>query len=252
MRQVADRQIFVPECTAVMVSADGHTGYIVTAKHCFAEPETSHITELRVRFVWEQMQSLERDNGFRLPLILTNGQRAWKAASSGADVAGIPLANLQGPEPQGQRIDAVGFQDFATEEDLYEGASIFIYGFPGFVDAAHLTRPITRGGIVAWIDPSGASSHPFLVDAAIFPGNSGSPIFKVPGGLTRTGNFAVGGKVALLGIVVRTYQAPLVLPSQQQLPITGLGSLGVVEPTSQIIQLLKDFGAQFVAPTPHP
>jgi hypothetical protein len=67
--------------------------------------------------------------------------------------------------------------------------------------------------------------------------------------MTRAGNFSVGGKVALLGIIVETYQAP-VNNGPQQIPVQGLGSLGVAEPMSAVVRLLTGMGASVVLPTP--
>jgi S1-C subfamily serine protease len=254
--RVVDSQghtVFAALCTGVIISPDTRTAYIVTAKHCFEEPANAHVTELRVRFAWEQRESQEADTGSTLPLVRADGKQTWTAANDGSDVAAISLDNLTGHfvrSPNG-RIDAIGVQDFATDADAFDGASVFIYGYPGFIGNNLLTRAVTRGGIIAWTDPQGASTHRFLVDAAIFPGNSGGPVFKVPTGIAKGGAFAVGGTAALLGIVVATYQAP-VDAAHAQVRVEGLGSLGVVEPVSEVQKLFVQMGATIATPTPAP
>ena len=50
-------------------------------------------------------------------------------------------------------------------------------------------------------NPSDRLGHPFLVDANLMPGNSGGPVFHVPTGVNRFGEFSIGGKLSLIGIV---------------------------------------------------
>src|SRR5208282_1345915 len=100
--------------------------------------------------------------------------------------------------------DGVGFQDFANAEDVFDGVGVFVFGYP--VDSAQLIGPnglvraVTRSGVIAWTDPRGPTENPLLLDANLLPGNSGGPAFKVPSGLNKEGTFAIGGRVAFLGI----------------------------------------------------
>lgn len=131
----------------------------------------------------------------------------------------------------------------------------FVYGYPGFVGNNILTRAVTRGGIVAWTDPNGPSSNPFLIDAAIFPGNSGGPVFANPSGVQANGVFSIGGKAAWLGIVSKSYGTQLQNGSQI-INLQGFGSLGVVEPVSEVRKLLvNDMHVTlepFATPSPRP
>jgi hypothetical protein len=200
---------------------------------------------------------LENENGARLPLTDASGHATWTADSGGGDLAAVPLTTLQGsiPAPPKNTVQTIGISDFAQSGDLYEGESVFLYGFPGFVDTAHLTIPITRSGIVAWTNPGGADQSPFLIDAAIFPGNSGGPVFKVPSGVGKTGGLVVGNRILLLGIVTATYQAPIPIAistgnTRQIVRVPGLGSLGIVEPITRVSALLHAMNADFSVPSP--
>ena len=86
---------------------------------------------------------------------------------------------------------------------MFEGATILVLGYPGIVGNQYLVRAISRSGIVAWLNPEEPYQKPFLIDANIYPGNSGGPVIKVPAGPDRFGNFVLGGGggAKLLGIV---------------------------------------------------
>jgi hypothetical protein len=96
----------------------------------------------------------------------------------------------------------------------------------------------------------------FMVDANVYPGNSGSPVFRIPTGVTRGGSFSLGGKVAFLGILSQgpiqnepvtvdgqpvSFQPPgQILPSNHPLnvQIQGIGGIGIVEPASKVLALV--------------
>jgi hypothetical protein len=63
------RQFFEVLGTAVFVGLDEHTGYIVTARHVFFEPEKNwHPTEVRLRFAWQEDKSVFDELGVTLTL----------------------------------------------------------------------------------------------------------------------------------------------------------------------------------------
>ena len=99
---------------------------------------------------------------------------------------------------------------------------------------------------MAWLNPKGPSDEQFLIDANVYPGNSGGPVIKAPNGSNPQGGFQLGGRTALLGIVVEApgqsgdYQ--LKVPGQlrpirihQEIPV---GGTGIAEPASKVAKLL--------------
>ena len=59
---------------------------------------------------------------------------------------------------------------------LTEGEEIFFLGFPLGIKMEKVIKPIVRAGIIALIQ----ENRTFLIDANVFPGNSGSPVFLKP------------------------------------------------------------------------
>jgi hypothetical protein len=242
--------------TAVIVAPDPRKAFIVTAKHVFDDPQQGwHPSELRVRFAKQENKSFREELGVVLTLTDATGKNLWKSLSDNSDIAAL----LAPAVFNGLLTDAVGFQDFATTDDVYDGASVFTFGYPADTQALigpnGLVRAITRAGIIAWTDPNGALDNPLLLDANILPGNSGGPAFKVPIGVNKYGSFEVGGRVSFLGIVTSNLQGfysvkadgrvvlikfpDLPLPSVEQVGVVGIGGLGRVEPASKVKALVE-------------
>lgn len=66
---------------------------------------------------------------------------------------------------------------FEKIDDLAAGEEIFFLGFPALgIKMDKNIKPIVRSGIIALIQ----DDKTFLIDANVFPGNSGSPVFLKP------------------------------------------------------------------------
>jgi S1-C subfamily serine protease len=153
------------------------TGYIVTAKHVFSDPAKNwHPAELRMRFGWQDKDSVYDSFGLSITLRDSAVNDLWKCLPDESDVAII-----KSPPPMVENQPAVPLSVIATEDDFFEGANVIVLGYPGIVGNEYLVRAINRGGIVAWLNPKDAYGNPFLVDANIYPGNSGGPVIKVLG-----------------------------------------------------------------------
>ena len=186
-----------------------------------------------------------------LSLLDASGKPLWLGSKDGADIAAIPItisALHATVQPH-----AISVNDIAGKDDMFEGEGILALGYPGIVGNEYLVRAISRGGIVAWLNPEEPYEKPFLIDANIYPGNSGGPVLKIPTGTDKFGNFNVGGGGKLLGIVS---QAPSLNLNQEftlqvpgaQLPLrvsttAPVGGTGVIEPAAKIPALLKRFSA---------
>jgi hypothetical protein len=255
IQTIGGRETFQVIGTGVVVAPDNHHPYFVTAKHVFFEPVQGwHPAQLRVRFSVQEKKSFSEELG--VPLVLTDptGKNRWSALDDGSDIAAIPVQQAFA----GLLTDAVGYADFASNDEVFDGATVFVFGFPGdssaLIGPNGLVRAVTRSGIIAWTDPNGALENPLLLDSNILPGNSGGPAFKVPSGLDKFGGFAIGGRVAFLGVVTEDLQGyytvqgdgrilqmqypDLPHPSIEQVKVVGIGGMGKVEPASKIKKLI--------------
>lgn len=70
----------------------------------------------------------------------------------------------------------------ATEIGLSEGDGVYVLGFPmGLVEQGQRNFVIVRGGTIARVQDCLVGDRPtFLIDAMVFPGNSGGPVVSRP------------------------------------------------------------------------
>jgi hypothetical protein len=81
------------------------------------------------------------------------------------------------------------------ENQLLPGADVYIVGYPsGQLDHVH-NLPIVRRGCLATLPEVDFEGRPeFLVDAGVFPGSSGSPVFA-----------RFGTEARLVGVIAKTF-----------------------------------------------
>lgn len=117
--------------------------------------------------------------------------------------------------PKEKKIKIVPIDEsllLSPEERVFTRAieSIIMIGYPNGLWDSTNNRPVARKGITA--------SHPlhswngerkFLIDAACFPGSSGSPVYQFEDGVVRTGetDISFGSKAKLIGIL---FAGPLI------------------------------------------
>ncbi|AYY97090.1 serine protease [Burkholderia multivorans] len=241
--------------SGVIVALDRHHGVIITAKHVVYEPTQGNVPDVVSIRVPRGTDVVANDLGVPVPLVV-NGKNLWQSLPDGSDLAAIPLTPALA-KYVGKAIQAIPLDIFAGPDDLYLGASIFVLGYPAILGEDYLTTPIARAGIVSWIDPTGPLDKRFLIDANVFNGNSGGPVFHFRSGFTRNGTLALDtGGVTFLGIVIgdAIEAAPVfdgqMNPALSMDPQSGrvtqlfakvlnIGGIGVVEPASKVRQLVE-------------
>jgi hypothetical protein len=130
----------------------------------------------------------------------------------------------------------------AAELDSME--EIIFIGYPNALyDKVNLT-PIMRVGATATpivLDYNGLPA--FLIDASVFPGSSGSPVFLRDRGIyrKRDGSIELASRFSLLGIVAAVYSRERYaelqeLPARMGLTVGDLLDLGIVYKASAIIE----------------
>lgn len=134
-----------------------------------------------------------------------------------------------------------------TLEDYEPIEPVTFIGYPsGLYDSASLL-PIVRQGYAATAMNIDYEDKPvFLIDASVFPGSSGSPVFLVPrpSAPDKRGNITIGGPAkppVLLGIVAAVHQrqVPVILAAAGPgVPMVNeLIDLGIVYKASAIHEL---------------
>lgn len=211
--------------------------YIVTNKHVAQTPNLS-------------MGLNTKDPNFPIihyhfDLLKTISNEHWHL-SPVFDVAAIRLAY---PSNWKDTLDirSIGVSCIDSSSAVFEGASVYILGFPlgiGFVDQGKYS-PVYRGGIIAHKD----RNEEFLIDANIFPGNSGGPVFMASHIYEpNTGDFDPYIKASMIGIV-RAYIAysDTAFSKQTQQPrvmFVENSGLAVVVSSDVILEFLEQYSSE--------
>ena len=153
--------------------------YLVTNRHVFDGKTT-----VAVRF---NPTDTERAREFVVPLQDDAGRNRWFAhPKPQVDVAVLPII-FDALKQQSLAVDFFRSNVSAiaraqmSELGVSEGDAVFVLGFPMALVGTERNTVIVRRGSVARVrDTLAGTVDTFLVDALIFPGNSGGPVISCP------------------------------------------------------------------------
>lgn len=212
--------------------------WLITNKHV--------LTGLRAVYVKFNSAADPHSIDYRVPLVARNGKPHWVGHPvQTTDVAAIsvPVKLLEREKRLFAYFESdahVMSRQAMTDHQITEGDRVFVLGFPmGLVDASR-QYVICRGGVVARIrDYLEGKAKDFLVDATVFPGNSGGPVLLCPSGTSIQGTKKIT-RSALIG-VVKSYvpYSDMAVSSQTRKPrimFEENSGLAAVEPADAILE----------------
>lgn len=217
-----------------------HT-FLVTNKHVLTGKQS-----VVLRF-----NSLDGTRVLDYPVALEiEGQQIWVGHSSDdVDVAVFTL------NPQVLEQDGAEFGFFKLDEHVMtvddmktecvsEGDGVFVLGFPMGIVAPQKKNVIARAGAIARIrDVLDGHQSSFLIDANIFPGNSGGPVVIRPEFTSITNTKSIN-RAALVGIVKSYVPYRDVAISQQtgnpRVIFEENSGLALVETTDNVKSAVED------------
>jgi len=145
---------------------------------------------------------------FQLPLRGAEG-RTWAThPDENVDIA-VVLINARVLGEQGIEFNYFRPSDIAYVATMQElsigpGEELFVLGFPMGISGVERNYVVARSGMIARFDEEIlATSRGFLIDASIFPGNSGGPVIVKPTAESLAGARPIG-RAYLIG-AVRSY-----------------------------------------------
>lgn len=149
-----------------------------------------------------------KDGSKRYPLALKNekGDNTWHTHSDPkVDIGVVPIniALLKADEIHCSYIseDNMAFEAVVESEQISQGDGVFVLGYPMGIAGSIKNYSIVRAGIIARMDEEIiGTEHRFIIDATIFPGNSGGPVILKPEIACLEGTKAVQ-KAYLLGVI---------------------------------------------------
>jgi hypothetical protein len=218
-------------------STKGYNVFLVTNKHV--------LDGLKRVYLKFNSANDASSKDYSVSLIATNGRRMWVGhPDANVDVAALIInANTLSKELRKYAFFQSDAHVFATDqlksEGVTEGDGVFVLGFPmGMVDRER-QYVICRTGIVARIrDLMEGKASDFLVDATVFPGNSGGPVILKPELASLSGTKPTN-QASLIGIVKAYVPYHDIAASQQtkraRIIFEENSGLSAVEPVDHIL-----------------
>lgn len=210
---------------------DGKVGlFLVSNKHVFGDPHQTIILNLH-----RCKEGADEPNlGHVVPIVIQDfSEYYYGHPNDEVDLACINVSAYLGTENgvysrnlHGEFIEPIDFSR------LLPGSEVLFIGYPdNRFDTAH-NLPILRKGFLATLPSVDFNNlKQVLIDAQVFPGSSGSPVFVV-----------MDGQYRLLGVVTQTMVKDEKLKAmavEYSLGIQQTIGLGIVLKTELVIELLQ-------------
>ena len=192
---------------------DGHSdgkknkgAFLVTNKHIIGESKSGSV-----------LLTVMEEDGTRHPETFEIGEDVWTHWCShpdvDVDVCVLPFSLYLNTLPDEiPKIDYYWFNSRLapseeTSLDIGLIEDVLFIGYPnGLYDSAN-NLPLARRGVTATPCTVDYDDKPlFLIDASVFPGSSGSPVFLYNlGGWRSTEGLVAGDRLVFLGVLASTY-----------------------------------------------
>ena len=216
--------------------------FLVTNKHV--------LQNLRIVILRFNPQTDQAAKDFTEALIDGNGIHTWTGhPNPNIDVAVLPI-NTQILNEQGLKYAFFCSDDHTLtkanmeELEITEGDFLYVLGFPMGLVAQDRQHVILRQGVIARIrDLYEKRNTDFIVDALVFPGNSGGPVVLKPEIVSINGTKA-NSNASLIGLIKSYIPYQDIAISQQtnkpRVIFEENSGLSIVEPVDHIIETISE------------
>lgn len=228
--------------------------FVVTNKHVVEGMNEGALTFLQRRDAAPIL-----GNGFRLRI--DNWAQAWFGhPDPNVDIAICPFAPLEAHVKHQHNVDLfyryVSNDMIPTPQQISEldaVESVTFIGYPnGVWDSKNLLPVARRGSTASPLEVDFEGSPRFLVDASVFGGSSGSPVFILNQGswATKDGGLVAGSRLHFIGVVAAVFYRthlnkiiPVPIPTQVQ-PMAQqqeMIDLGIVFKARTVVETIEAF-----------
>jgi hypothetical protein len=228
--------------------------FVVTNKHVVEGMNEGALTFLQRRDAAPIL-----GNGFRLRI--DNWAQVWFGhPDPNIDIAICPFAPLEAHVKHQHNVDLfyryVSNDMIPTPQQISEldaVESVTFIGYPnGVWDSKNLLPVARRGSTASPLEVDFEGSPRFLVDASVFGGSSGSPVFILNQGswATKDGGLVAGSRLHFIGVVAAVFYRthlnqiiPVPIPTQVQ-PMAQqqeMIDLGIVFKARTVVETIEAF-----------
>jgi len=221
--------------------------YLITNRHVFQGSK-----RVVLRF---NPRSNEPAKQYTFDLLDAASQEIWTPHPNPQIDVALTTININVLAEQGiqfswfQSDQHVATLDKMTELGITEGDFVYALGFPMGLIGGERNYVVVRGGIIARIrDALDKRTNEILIDASIFPGNSGGPVVTKPEAMAIQGTKSVGAAY-LIGVVRHyvSYQ-DIAISTQTQRPRVVFeenSGLAAVIPIDFVQETIKEHQRKF-------
>jgi hypothetical protein len=191
------------------IAENQHAIFVVTNKHVVEGMRTGSLT-------FHQRTEAKPNLGYGFRLDIQDWSLAWFGhPSRDVDIAIVPFLPLEAHIKQISNIDlfyrCVDSSMLASADQLEQLDAIESVTFIGYPNGVWDTKnliPVARRGTTATplsVDFEGTPR--FVIDASVFGGSSGSPVFILNQGMItdKRGNSTIGSRVLFIGVVAAVF-----------------------------------------------
>ena len=222
----------------------GRARFVVTNRHLVEGVQ-------RGALVFTLAQGGQPDIGQRFQIDIEQFPQAWFLhPDPTVDLALVPLrplleaAEARGAQLYVQAIDTRHIPDAAACAAFDALEEVLFVGYPSGVWDQFNALPILRRGSTATAAELDFEGRPeFLIDAAVYPGSSGSPVFVRRGNLSQEAPWFVGVVAAVFFREEASRLVPLPVPASQGSTVLGseMIDLGLVIKASAVRELIEAY-----------
>lgn len=225
--------------------------FLVTCKHVISGAAEGVLT-----FIRSDGQKPLLGEVYRLKI--ENFENIWfKHKSERIDVAILPLVPVLN-YISNQRIQvffkSIPANLIPSDEKIRELDAIedvLFIGYPaGLWDPKNLIPVVRKGNTATPVFLDFKGEKQFLIDASVFPGSSGSPVFIYDKGIywdKKSGGTVIGHRIFFLGLLSAVFKMPdtgdIIIPTERTpvVRINQLVDIGVVFKAETILETIKEF-----------